>query len=140
MSNRIRGGKGDKTNPQDVCPKELRVGIAVEYEHTDDRETATEIALDHLAENPTYYSELVKKGIVDEPEAMKLAKEFWGIVKEDILDRMPTGAGYYHQYTPLAASNKIIQDTPEGLRHPVDPKKAITDINDLFEIIIGRYE
>ena len=41
-----------------IDPKELRMGIKVEYEHTKDRETAKRIALDHLAELPDYYTRL----------------------------------------------------------------------------------
>jgi len=39
---------------------QLKRGIAVEYEHTDDRSTAIEIALDHLSEDPDYYIKLAK--------------------------------------------------------------------------------
>ena len=48
-------------------PKELRAGIAVEMEHTDDPEEAKRIAIDHLKEDPKYYSKLNKAGLVDEP-------------------------------------------------------------------------
>jgi hypothetical protein len=51
--------------------KELKTGISVEMEHTNDPETAKRIALDHLAEDPEYYEKLVKAGLVDEPEALK---------------------------------------------------------------------
>lgn len=40
--------------------KELKRGIEVEKEHTRDTETAREIALDHLAEIPDYYTRLDK--------------------------------------------------------------------------------
>jgi len=71
----VSGGKGDKTDPKSVCPKELAVGIKVEREHTDSDEKAEEISIDHLTENPKYYSELVASGIVDEKEALDLAKK-----------------------------------------------------------------
>ena len=71
----ISGGKGDKTKPEDVCPDQLKVGIAVEMEHTSDPKIAEEIAVDHLTENPKYYTDLCKSGIVDEPEAIKLYKK-----------------------------------------------------------------
>jgi hypothetical protein len=38
--------------------KQLDKGIKVEMEHTDDRQTAKEIAMDHLAEDPNYYTKL----------------------------------------------------------------------------------
>jgi superoxide dismutase/predicted kinase len=39
-------------------PKELAMGIEVELEHTNDREIAKRIALQHLAEDPRYYTHL----------------------------------------------------------------------------------
>jgi len=46
--------------------KELKMGIEVELEHTDDVTIATTIAKQHLAEDPKYYSKL--KTIHDEDE------------------------------------------------------------------------
>jgi len=79
----IPGGKGSGTPEEKVCPKQLKVGIAVEMEHTPDPEAAKEIAIDHLVEDPEYYTKLVKSGLADEPEAIKLAKEF-GLVETRI--------------------------------------------------------
>jgi len=42
---------------------QLLQGIKVESEHTSDEQTAREIALDHLNENPNYYTELAKVGL-----------------------------------------------------------------------------
>jgi len=55
----------------DVDPKELELGIKTEKEHTSDYETAKRIALNHLGENPKYYSKLNKAGLeetLSEPE------------------------------------------------------------------------
>lgn len=38
--------------------KELERGVEVEMEHTQDETLACEIALDHLAEDPKYYTKL----------------------------------------------------------------------------------
>ena len=54
----LKGGEGDKLRPEDVNPKELRKGIQHEMEHTEDPDVAEEIALDHLAEDPLYYTHL----------------------------------------------------------------------------------
>ena len=43
--------------------QELKLGIKEEMEHTTDKDVAKEIALDHLAENPKYYSKLKKAGL-----------------------------------------------------------------------------
>jgi hypothetical protein len=47
-------------NIKNVDKEELKKGIKVEKEHTSDIKTATRIALDHLSEDPKYYSKLAK--------------------------------------------------------------------------------
>jgi hypothetical protein len=49
-----------KITDADVDAEELERGAKVELEHTDDKETARRIALDHLAEFANYYVELAK--------------------------------------------------------------------------------
>jgi hypothetical protein len=44
----------------DMLVAEFKKGIAVEMEHTTDREVAKEITLDHLFEDPKYYDKLKK--------------------------------------------------------------------------------
>lgn len=55
-------GEADKKeiSAKDVHPEELMMGIKVEMEHTQDKQLAKQIALDHLAELPDYYSRLKK--------------------------------------------------------------------------------
>lgn len=74
----IPGGEGDNLTPDDVDQKQLEIGIGVEKEHTNDEKIATEIALDHLAENPKYYTDLVEKGIADEEEAIDAYVKYFG--------------------------------------------------------------
>jgi hypothetical protein len=47
-------------NMMDSLRKQLHIGMEVEMEHTDDKEKAKEIAMDHLWEDPTYYTKLKK--------------------------------------------------------------------------------
>lgn len=47
----------------DVNPLELKKGISVEMEHTKDPKKAKTIALQHLAEDPKYYTKLSKVGL-----------------------------------------------------------------------------
>lgn len=54
----LPGGLGDRTKPSDVDPGELAQGILVEREHTTEDDVAREIALDHLTEDPHYYTKL----------------------------------------------------------------------------------
>jgi hypothetical protein len=44
----------------DISPKEIRVGTEIELEHTQSRRVAKRIALDHLEEDPRYYTKLCK--------------------------------------------------------------------------------
>jgi len=55
---KLKGGKGDKLIPDQVNYYEFRKGWKHELEHTDDIDKAKEIALDHLAEDPIYYTRL----------------------------------------------------------------------------------
>jgi hypothetical protein len=48
---------------KEVDPKELKMGIKVEMEHTDDPAKAKVIALQHLAEDPKYYTKLASLGL-----------------------------------------------------------------------------
>ena len=52
--------KKKKITEKDVDPKELKMGIKVEMEHTKNKAISKRIALDHLAELPDYYSRLLK--------------------------------------------------------------------------------
>lgn len=61
------GKFNEKDNPP-VDSEQLKMGIEVEYEHTNDPRIAERIALDHLAEFPDYYTRLAKM----EEEAKKL--------------------------------------------------------------------
>jgi hypothetical protein len=54
----LPGGQGDKLTPADVDPVEFGMGMEMEKEHTEDEATRQEIVLDHLAEDPAYYSKL----------------------------------------------------------------------------------
>lgn len=46
--------------PVDYMQQQLAAGIKVEMEHTNKKEIAQEIALDHLNEKPDYYIKLKK--------------------------------------------------------------------------------
>lgn len=55
---KIRGGLSDKKKPSDFDQESLKEGLKVELEHSSDPRIATEIAMDHLAEDPHYYKKL----------------------------------------------------------------------------------
>ena len=66
----VKGGIADNMSVEDVANKhrvsvesinhQLSIGIDVEMEHVDNKRVAREIALDHLVEDPLYYTKLKK--------------------------------------------------------------------------------
>jgi hypothetical protein len=65
----LEGGVGDETEASDVDPEQLKEGLSTEEEHTDDEKEAEEIALDHLTEDPEYYSKLKEMESKDTPDS-----------------------------------------------------------------------
>ena len=57
-SDKIPGGLAAGKTPKDFDAKALAEGTKAEMEHTSDKDTATEIAMDHLTEDPQYYKKL----------------------------------------------------------------------------------
>lgn len=57
---RLPGGLADDASPEDFDPDELALGVKTESEHTTDENLAREIAMDHLTEDPKYYTKLKK--------------------------------------------------------------------------------
>lgn len=90
----MKGGKADKLTLTQIAKKhkvdiveltsQLKLGIKTEMEHTNDKKKAKEIAMDHLTENPKYYTKLKKAKLEEEIfkklEEAKLPKE----LKSDI--------------------------------------------------------
>lgn len=54
----LRGGKADDKSALDYPQDQVKMGVDVEKEHTEDPLIAIEIALDHLEEFPDYYTRL----------------------------------------------------------------------------------
>ena len=57
---KLPGGLADNKIPSDFKEKDLAQGIEVELEHTDTKNLAQEITMDHLSEDPEYYKKLEK--------------------------------------------------------------------------------
>lgn len=66
LRKKLPGGVGDQTPTSAVDPVQLSLGVQIEMEHTNDPDIAKEIAMDHLTEDPEYYSKLVKAGLAKE--------------------------------------------------------------------------
>lgn len=65
-------------------PKELKRGIKVEKEHTDDPKIAKQIAMDHLNEDPRYYSRLLACGITHNPPI----RHAWEMTYDELLGEL----------------------------------------------------
>jgi hypothetical protein len=63
---KLKGGVGDNTPTNQVDANQLSIGVQVEMEHTNDLDIAKEIAMDHLTEDPEYYTKLIKAGLASE--------------------------------------------------------------------------
>jgi uncharacterized coiled-coil protein SlyX len=57
-ADKLKGGLADDSKPSEFDAKQLEMGIRHEMEHTDDKSVAKEIAMDHLKEDPEYYTKL----------------------------------------------------------------------------------
>ena len=55
---KLPGGLADKSKPSDYRTDQIDKGVEIEMEHTDSKEVAKEIAMDHLDEFGNYYTEL----------------------------------------------------------------------------------
>lgn len=110
-SNKLTGGVGDATAPHNVDPAELSMGQTVEMEHTTDPDIATEIALDHLSEDPKYYTKLRKAGLAKELDQVSTSSGF-GDPDHPINDKKRLGS----DMTCTAGNNIIgkIGNTPDG--------------------------
>jgi hypothetical protein len=106
-------------HPNQIHPQELRMGIKVELEHTDDIDKAKKIALDHLAENPFYYTALKLSGI-ESPSAPK-AKPPVAFKKEvaaetELVDKVNAMKPVKGFEKAKASSNKAKKETNSGVK------------------------
>jgi hypothetical protein len=134
----------------DVDQEELKKGIEVEKEHTDDPVKAEEIALDHLAEDPQYYTKLDKVGLeeattdlidiilkyVEDPnDAEKYASmspDEWPDWLSSNMNRDPEYKNKQsHSGEPGLTGHmaKLAMDLQKGLREAKDEKSKWTNAN-----------
>jgi hypothetical protein len=120
--------KKPELHPNQIHPGELRMGIKVEMEHTDDLDKAKKIALDHLAENPFYYTALKLSGIespsapkVKQPEEKKVKKAKETIQLVDLVNGMQKV-----KMPKKDEKKKLKENVDEKMRFqdlPADPEK-----------------
>jgi hypothetical protein len=76
-TNKIKGGEGDNKKPSDFPRGVLDEGAEEEKEHTNDPDMAREIAIDHLAKDPNYYTKLKKVEKAGSLEAFNRLYNIW---------------------------------------------------------------
>jgi hypothetical protein len=120
-SNLLPGGKGDDLEEKDVDPEEFEMGIQVESEHTTNKKIAREIALDHLAEDPKYYTKL-KMLHKDNPRkaSKKKNKKLWGTVKKEAVKKMGGHSARAMQY-----ATKLYKDRGGKYEGKKDPENDL---------------
>jgi hypothetical protein len=157
---KLKGGLSDKKTLEDIAKKhdskgyyhidnmtqslkkELDKGIKIEMEHTNDKDKAKEIAMDHLWENPSYYSKL-KQIETKESTGADASGSFSGpafgstILKKDLYK--PNNSKKYNvneeeevkEVTDASSSGSydvpLFGKTPKGRRDPlkIDGEKSI---------------
>lgn len=73
MRERLQGDESSGRDPREFDPRQLGMGVQVELEHTNDPGIALEIAMDHLAEDPRYYTKL-RRIHVDKPSKRRATR------------------------------------------------------------------
>ena len=131
----------------DIMVAEFKKGIAVEMEHTTDREVAKEITLDHLFEDPKYYDKLKKveeyiddKGVErvaaalpqTEEEPIEESTEPSDIIKD--LDKVKNDL-IKKADVLIAKKKKLYANVDIESPMSADEKKLNKDIADLFSEI-----
>lgn len=101
MKNTIKGGKADKMTVKDITDKfkvsvnkiqsQIQKGIKIEMEHTDDKEKATEIAMDHVTEFPDYYDRLIKMEKAAEKEFETVNESQRNLIKRLLREEIKEG-------------------------------------------------
>ena len=89
----LRGGKSDDMTVEDLAKKydvdvkdiekEIKVGTKIEMEHTEDKDIAKEIAMDHIAEFVDYYTD-PKYGLIAVEDIKGENKKMVRVSKDDI--------------------------------------------------------
>lgn len=90
---KVMGGKADDMSVKDLADKhnvdvrdiekEIEVGVRIEMEHTDDKEIAREIAMDHIFEFPDYYTD-PNYGLIAVEDIKGENKKMVRVSKDDI--------------------------------------------------------
>jgi hypothetical protein len=122
---KIKGGLADGKTLTDIAnkhkvdidelTKEYQKGIKVEMEHTSDKKIAKEIAMDHLFENPKYYTKLATIEEAFKNSIKSLLRED---VESTIIDESPDTIQVLVKYNGRNAG--IISVTPANVKDTME--------------------
>lgn len=125
-SDKVKGGLADKSKPSDFDQTQLKAGIKVEMEHTDDAHLAAEIAMDHLSEDPDYYKKLKK--MENEMTTPKMAEVFQTEKK--------TPKGFQTKLSKKLAGKKGVKD-PDALAAWIKRKVQNEEVDEEEEVNVS---
>jgi hypothetical protein len=120
-----------KLTADQVNNDELRMGIRVEMEHTDDPEKAKKIALDHLAENPFYYTQLKLSGVDTKATP---SKEYKAIAKKKDETEFVDKA---NQMKPVKGVEKIKASANKAKKETNQPVKGVSSMSLVSKTVRG---
>lgn len=93
--NTLVGGKADNYTLEDIAKKhnvslqsiqqQFQKGLKIEAEHTTDLEKRTEIAMDHLVEDPLYYDKLEAANLEENKKTIGTFKKFYTSKQQPML-------------------------------------------------------
>jgi hypothetical protein len=148
-SEEIEGGKAQKMSVNDLAKKhsvsveeikkELEVGLKIELEHTKSKEMAKEIAMDHIAEFPDYYTNK-KYGVKASEKGLEKIHENQMTIKDEvkrILDTIKTAKPIHRTSLDNMVNNLInkyknVKKDEEKFRELIQNLK--NKISDKFDI------
>jgi hypothetical protein len=124
----LPGGKGDKTPVKNVDKTELSMGIKTEYEHTKDEKLAREIAIDHLTEDPHYYSKLKHSGLADELKEQGLPHNFDDGHNMDQGNKMAQASGLADINFQDSKDSSIVEPNTDSVNKQTTPGTVFPEV------------
>lgn len=119
----IPGGLADNNTNQDFNAQQLLRGTVIEFEHTNDVDLATEIARDHLKEDPEYYTKLatIEEGL----NTAFVSSNYVHSVHEAVNELV----SIYHDLMrqDFKKKSKILSKVKDSLNYLVQADKLIAD-------------
>lgn len=113
-SDKLKGGLGDKLSLKDVDKQELKKGIKHEMEHTNDPKIAMEIALDHLAEDPHYYSDNKCSCLKEAPKYNAKKNDYHFYLCEIINGKIVINEGFTYKEDAIARKKEQEEEGHTG--------------------------